>query len=100
MLLPAHGDVRIEAGRRHTLDIGFAEVAAIGRVGDRQRLALRITRRLDARGGQVRDRRLRQRYGLLFVVGGGGQFGSHDDPMLAVHHGLRVVAIVVSSSRR
>ena len=99
MLLTAGGVVlRVQTRCRHVADVGFAEVAAVGCVGDRLRLALFVATQLDTGGSQVVERCLRQRYGLLLVVGSGGRFGDHDDLMRRVHHGLSVVAVVLKEA--
>ena len=53
MFFAAHGEVRIESRRFDVANVVCVVVASVGRVGDRQRLALIVERPLDAGGGQV-----------------------------------------------
>ena len=70
------------------------KVPAVRGVGDRQGLALLVPRPFDARRGKVGHRRLGHRYCLLLVVRGGRDFRRHNNLVLCVHRGLRVVTVV------
>ena len=82
VLLATDGEMRVHADLLRLLDGLLAEIAGVGRVRYRRRLAIGPRRPLDACRVQIVQRRLRHRDGLLLVIRLVGHFRCYDDLFL------------------